>query len=275
MAKRPAPPRPRPRKTDVTAEPVASRAVVPKPAAPGRRAIGWAVALMDRIPTLQRFTIVISIIVLGILIFWYHNKIDFEKSLKSHTVVWQSKLAVYTESEAEFSHILFPPTSDHIGLVVMNIKVINDSDDEMRNIKSIVLRYTIAGKPKEAGPIDMLTHTMYSPQRKTNIQYIRIRHGSVGAVIEDWRNISDVAADTPTLPPKGVLSGCAVFQFDFNTAETLNNVSNPQLVVKEYSDRETVLDLSTNDWSKNHVDELSIENTIECKEKGCQPPPPP
>ena len=216
--------------------------------------------------------VVVPVIAFLILGFVYHDKIDFEKSLKSRAIAWQSKLAIYVLPRAAFVHVLFPPNSDSIGLMIHDIKIINDSDDEVRNIKEIVLRYRIDGKTKETRPTDMLTHTMYSPQRKTNVQYIRLIGPTGGVVFEDWKNINDVAVDNSTLPSKGVLRGSAVFQFYFYTAKTLNNVSNPQLVVKEYSGKETFIDLTTDDWSKDHVDQLAIVNTMECTEKECHPP---
>jgi len=126
----------------------------------------------------------------------------------------------------------------NIGIAFYCLNIVNVSNDPY-TVKDVVLRYKIDNDEYSMISNVLLTGMAHSPKAKEDVNAIIIEIGSDSIVLMGWDNIRTELTSLKTLQPGGVLSGSAYYVFEFDDIEKVRLIENVELVVIDYSGRES------------------------------------
>ena len=187
------------------------------------------------------------ILVYGIIVVWASD-IDIKKTILapfSSVIKFKKHLNIDVNIDnIVITRFIFPghKYSGNFGLLFYSLKIVNSSEDNC-TIKKVDLRYTLDGKINSIAPNTLLTGTGYFPLEKKDVNAIIVRRAEENLVLLNWQNLATEIGEHKVLPPGGVLSGSALFVFEFNEVEKLSNMRNVELVITDYLGEESVQEI--------------------------------
>ena len=169
-----------------------------------------------------------------------------------------------------FARFICPQNKNHgnFGLAFYVLKIVNSSKENL-TVKDVLIRYTLDGTEFSTDSLVLLTGSVYAPSEKNDVDAIIVKHGPDDIVLMNWNNLKTEIVKQNILSPGGVLSGSAFFVLNFDNAEAINKLENPEIVVVDYRGKETVHPITVEkEWFDRAKHSLIENRSFTIKEQG-------
>jgi len=158
--------------------------------------------------------------------------------------------------------------SGNMCLVFYGMSIVNNSGNPF-TVKDVVLRYKFKNIEYSAISNVVLTGNIYSPLEKKNVNSLIIHKNGSNIVLMNFNNLRTEIGKLQILQDGSVLSGSSIFVLELKTIEELAELTNPELIIRDYSGNESIHPLKILDeWVENGKDSFVEHRTFSSNKDG-------